>query len=121
MSKELFDKEKVMVHLIQMSAKGMTKCVTGYASFPTEFILVEMDVPTQIKCVDRPVITSLLREEIAFGSATLKPVFCKDIQRCFCEDGISVGTVLSMSDMYTHVFALNVLVPEIAYFTYSQT
>lgn len=70
-----------------------------------------MDMPGKVKCINGFIRAGLLWEKPASWPAKGKSVRSEDIQSPFRKDGITVGTILSVTDMDTHIFAFNVLIP----------
>jgi hypothetical protein len=75
----------------------------------------------EIKAIDRRIIVMLFRKEPSTRPPIVIPVFCEDLKRTIREDGITVRTIFSMTDVYTAAFTLNIFVAQVADFAYPKT
>ena len=121
MSKKGPDLEQVGAVFIKMGAKRMSEGVAGETFFPAKPALMGVDVPGKIERVDRPVSAGLFREEPAKRLAIGKPVLSEQIKSCFGKDGIAVLPALGMTDMYPHIFTVDIFVSELTDLTDTQT
>ena len=80
MSQQSFNGKQVNAILIQMGAEGMPERMTGESAFPSEAVLMGMDMPGKEKGVNGPVLSVLLGEKISPGLSVLKPVLGKQVK-----------------------------------------
>ena len=120
MAHECLDGHKISAIFIEMGPESMAESMAGDPFWPAELFFVSMDMPGDKEGIDGAGRVCLLGEEQAGRPSVCKPVLCKDIQGMVREDGKPVGPVLAMPDMDPLIPALDIFIPEITDFAYTQ-
>ena len=121
MAHECLDGHKIDPVFVEMGPESVAESMAGDPFGPAELFFVIMDMPGDKESVDRARGVSLFGEEPAGRPAACKPVLCKDIQGMVREDGKPVGPVLAMPDIDPLIPALDIFIPEITDFAYTET
>ena len=112
MSKELLDGEQVGTVFVQMGTAGMPEGMAGEPPWPSEAVLVGMDVPGKEERINGLILSALFWEEISRRFIISKPVLCKDVKGGPGKKGIAVGAVFPMGDVDTHIWPGDVPITE---------
>lgn len=120
MPEQGFNGKQVNPILIKVGAEGMAEGMAGNPLRPSKGTLHIMDMPGQIKGVDRLIVSGLLWKKPVHGFAKLEPVGGQDVQGSFGKNGITVGAILGMDNVDAHIFTLNVPILQMADFTYAE-
>ena len=80
MAEESLDSEQIRIIFVQVGAERMPERVAGEPPWPSEAVLMGMDVPGKEPGVNRPVLPMLFWEKIAQRLPAGKPVLCQDVQ-----------------------------------------
>ena len=103
--------------LIEMSTESMAERMACNAVRPAEASLVIINMTANIESIHRALFLSDLREEPVHRPAAFTPVQSKDLKSILREDGVSVGAVLGMRNVYAHVFSGDILIFQMTDFT----
>lgn len=117
---ECLDSEQISPIFVKMCAESVTERMAGEPLRPAEAPLMGMDMPGEEKGIDGRVNAGLFREKPAPGASISKPVLCKEEEGSLREDGKAVLASFGLSDVDTHMCAVNILITEAADFTDTQ-
>lgn len=119
-SQESLDGEQISPIFVKVCAESVAEGMAGEPLRPTEAPFMGMDMPGKEKGINGCVNAGLFREKPAPGASISKPVLCEEVQGGLREDGKAVLPGFGLSDVDTHVFAVNILITEKANFTDTQ-
>lgn len=94
----------------------MAEGVAGKALFPAKTAFMPMDMPGEIKGVNRLFRIKLFWEKPSHGFTVRKPVPGEQIKGGQGKDGIAVVPCFGMADVDAHIFPVNVFIAETADF-----
>ena len=80
MTKERLDGEQIRAIFVEVCAERMAKRVASEPPWPSEAILMSMDVPGEEKGINGFILAVLFWEEVSHGFSIGKPVLRKNVK-----------------------------------------